>query len=149
MTLLISDLPNEVIQHIIRHVPPLSIIAFQRVCRRFNELADSLIWRELCRSNFKYWSPEHDIKRKFASHVDEVDWKSIFVNRFIVDRRTTECLNSILSSQMGRIDKFQRIVELGYDVKDCLLTHMRVEDSAEDVLARRCVQNINWTLRTP
>ena len=137
MAISIHDLPNEVIQHILLHASPLSIPAFQQTCQRFNHLADALIWRQHCRSQFRYWSPEHLIKRRLAGPVDSAEWKTVFARRHVLNRHTTRTLDSILSSQMGRIDKFQQIVEHGYDVKDCLLGHLRVDDDAEDVLARR------------
>ena len=137
MPVTIDDLPNEVIQQILHHLPALSVPTFQQVCRRFNRLADSLNWRYLCQIHFDYWNPTRCIEEKFASSVDEVDWKTLFVDRHCIDRDTTELLDSILSCQTGRIEKFQKIIEAGYDAKDCLLRHLAVHDEAEDVLARR------------
>ncbi|KAI9845954.1 MAG: hypothetical protein M1838_001503 [Thelocarpon superellum] len=39
--------------------------------------------------------------------------------------------------QHGRIEKFGSLVDLGYDVKDFLLQQMHVDDTVDDVLARR------------
>ena len=62
---------------------------------------------------------------------------SIYGQRHMVERITDRTIDSILASQTGRIEKFQAVVELGYDAKDCLLRHLRCNDDAEDVLARR------------
>lgn len=53
-----------------------------------------------------------------------------------VDHSVTRILNSILGSQTGRIEKFRRVIDLGYDAKDTLLRHSVIE-SGEDHLARR------------
>ncbi len=132
-----TDLPTEVIQEIVHNIPTSSIPAFQQVCRRFYQVFDPLIWRQLCKLRFRYWRSDHNIKKRFIGNIDETDWKELFVQRQLVDSVTTRTLDSILSSQTGRIEKFQRILEHGYDAKDCLLRHLEVSEEAEDVLARR------------
>ncbi|KAI9822917.1 MAG: hypothetical protein M1832_002942 [Thelocarpon impressellum] len=132
------DLPDEVIQTILYHVPPLSLPAVHRTSKRLNRLAtEPLLWRHHCQTQFRYWDQRHKIREKFAGSALAVDWKDVFVKRVGTDRRTTELLDGILSSQTGRIDKFQSIVGQGYDVKDTLLRHLNVGDEADDVLARR------------
>ena len=133
----ISDLPNEVLQQILLYLPPLSIASFQQVSRRFNTLVEPLLWKQKCQIFYKYWSAQHCIREKYSANVSLYDWQSIFAQRHNVDRITTATLNSILESQTGRIDKSQRIVDCGYDAKDCLLRHLKCDDDAEDVLARR------------
>ena len=86
---------------------------------------------------FHYWSPEHAIDEKFNGPVAKVDWKKIFTQRRQIDRSISREIDSILGSQVGRIEKTSRIVEYGYDAKDTLLRHMSVADDADDVLARR------------
>jgi len=133
----ISDLPNEVIQQILLSIPPLSIVNFQQVSRRFNTLVEPLLWKQKCQTIYRYWSPRHQIREKYLANANSHDWQSVIAQRHKVDRITTATLNSILESQTGRIDKFQCIVDCGYDAKDCLLRHMKCDDDAEDVLARR------------
>lgn len=137
-TVSLAGLPDEIIQQILCYTPSTSIPAMQQASKRFNDLAEEpLLWRHYCSTEFKYWSPEHDIRRKFTGHVAKVDWKKIYQHRFAVDRITSQTIDSILASQVGRIDKFQRIAELGYDAKDTILRQYRIGDDAEDVLARR------------
>ena len=133
----IHDLPNEVLQQILWNLPPLSVPCFQRVCHRFRRLVSSLIWRHLCETQFKFWNPDRIINEKYGQEVDQVDWRGIFIERYRIDRETGEILDSILSTQTGRIDKVQRIAQKGYDAKDCLLKQLNVDEDAEDVLARR------------
>jgi F-box protein 21 len=130
------DLPNEIIQHIISLLPASSISSVSQTCRRFHTVIDAIIWRHFCRQ-FIYWNPDWQIKSKFQASLETNDWKSTFMTRYRNQTKTTALLNSILSSQVGRIDKFQSIVDIGYDAKDCLLKHLAVDDNAEDVLARR------------
>jgi F-box protein 21 len=135
----IVDLPNELLQQIILCLPARNLPNFQRTCRRFRDLVSPLIWRQLCRGTYRYWRPEHRIQDRLQGDIDATDWKALFVERQIVDQRTSRTIDSILASQMGRIDKFREILNHGYDAKDCLLEHCKTDAHAEDVLARRCV----------
>lgn len=84
------------------------------------------------------------MRQKFTRPVQSIDWKAIFVHRYLIDRSVTRLLDSILESQTGRIEKSRSVVDFGYDAKDTLLRHSRVE-SGEDVLARRwaCLRKIS------
>ncbi|KAL8837373.1 MAG: hypothetical protein Q9170_002544 [Blastenia crenularia] len=118
-------------------VPPASIPAFQRVCRKFNELSQPILWRHHCKAQFKYWSAEHEIQAKFLQDAAKVDWKHVFQNRHLSNVAIDHDMESILSGQTGRIDKSERIIAHGFDAKDTLLRHLNVSDDVEDVLARR------------
>lgn len=77
------------------------------------------------------------MKAKFAGDVNKVNWKKIFSDRHSFDRSISHEIGSILSNQVGRIEKAENIIKYGYDAKDILLRNLKVGDSAEDVLARR------------
>lgn len=77
------------------------------------------------------------MREKYNGPVAKVDWKKVFAERHGVDRTTNAEVDSILASQMSRIEKTERIISYGYDAKDALIRHLNVEDDAEDVLARR------------
>jgi F-box protein 21 len=133
----LSDLPNEILQQILLYVPPAAAARVQQVCHRFNALVEPLVWKHYYQTRYRYWDPDHQIRKKYMSDVGSVNWKKIFTRRYEMDTIITQTLNSILESQTGRIDKFQGIIQYGYDAKDCLLRHIRCSDDAEDVLARR------------
>ena len=135
----ISDLPGEIIQQILLYCPPVTLAVFQRLSHRYNAFVEPFLWRHQCQTQYRYWDPKHHIKDKFRGDINAVDWQNVFAERQRIDRNTSSALEGILASQMGRIDKFQRIAELGYDAKDCLLQHMAAVDDMEDVLARRYV----------
>lgn len=137
MVATLSELPIEVLHQIISDVPPSSVPTVQTVSRKFNSLPQPLLWRDHCLSQFKYWSPEHDIQRKFSGAVVETDWKKLFSDRYSIDRSIARDLDCILASQRNRIEKAERIMGHGYDAKDALLQHLNISDDAEDVLARR------------
>lgn len=137
MTVLLSDLPTEILFQILLWAPPVSIPTFQQVCRKFNALSQPVLWRHHCRRQFRYWSPEHDIFTKLSQDAAQIDWKHIFRNRHLTDSAISHDLERILSSQRGRIAKSERIIAHGYDAKDTLLRHLNVSDEADDVLARR------------
>ena len=84
------------------------------------------------------------MEEKFADDVVKVGWKRIFLERHYIDRLISRTIDSILSSQTGRIEKYQRIVDYGYDAKDTLLRHLDVGDEVEDVLARRYELRGSW-----
>ena len=137
MTLTLDQLPNEIIFQILLYLPPTSVPALQQVSKQFNDLSQPLLWRYHCSTLFRYWSPEHAIDEKFNGPVAKVDWKKVFAERRQIDRSISREIDSILGSQVGRIEKTSRIVGYGYDAKDTLLRHLSVADDADDVLARR------------
>lgn len=134
----LESLPNEILYQIITSCHAQSVFSLYQTSHKLNDLIDNHVWRVLCERDFIYWSPEHDIESRLRRDVKHMDWRYMFINRWSKQLETTGLLDSILESQSGRIDKFQRIVDLGYDVKDCLLEHLSVSDDTEDWLARRC-----------
>ena len=65
------------------------------------------------------------------------DWKAVFRERHELDRSIRQSLDSILRKQSGRIAEAEAVVSYGYDAKDTLLRNLQVEETSEDVLARR------------
>ncbi|PVH71848.1 YccV-like-domain-containing protein [Cadophora sp. DSE1049] len=141
--LVLTSLPDEVLQHILAYCPPHDVLLHvQRLSKRFNRLgSEPLLWRYHCRTEFKYWDSKHQIQKKFLQGVGDVDWKLLYTHRKKVDIETSGLLDNILERQTNRISKFKAISEFGYDAKDTLLRHCRTDDSAEDVLARRYYAN--------
>lgn len=133
----LTDLPNEILFQVLIHIPPQLTPAVLLVSKRFNDVAEPRLWRYHCRQHFKYWSPERGIQSQLSDDTNAVDWRKVFSERYIIDRKTSHILDSIIASQSGRIEKAEAIIAFGYDAKDTLLRHMRVTDEADDVLARR------------
>lgn len=88
------------------------------------------------------------MKEKFAAAAAETNWKKTFAERHTVDRETVGQVDSILSTQRGRIDKTEKILARDYDAKDALLRQINVADDVEDVLARRYSWEYYILLRT-
>lgn len=140
MAVTLTELPIEILHQIISYIPPSALPTVQTVSRKFNDLPQPLLWRDHCRTQFKYWSPEHDLQQKLSGTIVESDWKMLFSDRYSIDLAITRDIDGILASQRNRIEKAERIMGHGYDAKDALLRHLNVADDAEDVLARRyCV----------
>jgi len=135
----LTDLPNEVIYQILQCLSPSDVPSLELVSKGFRTLArQPVLWQHFCRSSFRYWDQRWDIDSRFKANAANVeDWKGIYSERHLIDRSTTHQIDSILSSQVGRIGKSAKIIGLGYDAKDTLIRHLGVGDDAEDVLARR------------
>lgn len=137
MFLSLDHLPEEILHSILGYSHPLSCAALAQTSRRFKNVTNEpLLWRLYCQTHYKFWDRKHGIPQKLARPASTVDWRALFVLRYRVDRSVTALLDSILASQTGRIEKFQAVIDLGYDAKDTLLRHSEVEES-EDCLARR------------
>ena len=137
MALTLNDLPIEVLNHIISYLSPSSLPTVQTVSRKFHELPRPVLWRDHCRTHFKYWNSEHDLQQRLSGTILESDWKKLFSDRYSMDRAITRDIDGILASQRNRIEKAESIMDYGYDAKDTLLRHIDVADDVEDVLARR------------
>ncbi|KFZ22666.1 hypothetical protein V502_02868 [Pseudogymnoascus sp. VKM F-4520 (FW-2644)] len=135
----ISDLPDEVLDQVLYHLSPeQTALNVRRASKRFARLSEEpLLWRYYCRTEFTYWDAKHQIKQKLGGDVSDVEWEKLYIYRKHIDTRTSELLDSILSEQIGRIDKTKDISEFGYDAKDILLRNCQAETNTDDVLARR------------
>lgn len=134
----LETLPTEIVQSILLYLPPEDTVNLNLTSQKLRTLTDEpLIWRHLCRTTFTHWNATHDIAARFAGPIEDVDWKALFRARRLVNRMVREELDSILSTQQNRIQKIQRIAQVGYDAKEELLRQRNCSDDAEDVLARR------------
>ncbi|KAL4930579.1 Hemimethylated DNA-binding protein YccV like-domain-containing protein [Aspergillus undulatus] len=130
--------PQEILYQILLFCNPLDSVAVGCAARRFRGVTNEpLLWRHYCQTHFKFWAKEHDLPAKYSSSIYSVDWKALYISRHLVDRATSRLLDSILTSQTGRIEKFQSVVNLGYDAKDTLLRNISIDPRTEDYLARR------------
>ncbi|KAL2024768.1 hypothetical protein VTK56DRAFT_5589 [Thermocarpiscus australiensis] len=135
----LEDFPDEIIRHILFFLPPEdNLESFQLLSRRFHHLAnESLLWRWHCQSSFRYWHPDHKFHEKLTARASSVDWRGLWIKRKRNNIKVARLLDGVLSTKVGQLKRLQQICELGYDAKDYLLEQCHVDDSAEDVLARR------------
>ena len=133
----IEDLPTEIIHQILEYVTPSTIPAVQLVSRQFSTIIQPLLWRHYCQVKYHFWSASRSIEAKYLDEVVKTDWKALYIERYRLECDVDREINSILSSQSGRLEKVQSITARGYDAKDALLRHLNASDDAADVLARR------------
>ena len=135
----LETLPDELVQHLLHYVPPEDILRnFSPLSKRLHRVAqEPLLWRYYCRTTFKYWNADHRLQEKLGHPVHNVDWKGLFLLRLRRNARAAVLLDGIVASRVSRMQKIEQICRFGYDVKDFLLSQCQVDDSAEDVLARR------------
>jgi F-box protein 21 len=136
-----GELPDEVIAQIISLLPSEDIIAnVQLVSRRLRGIClEPLLWRYHCKVSFRYWDSSRNIRQKFWGRLEDTDWRSLFLDRRRIHHRTSSILDSILSEQINRIGRIERIASFGYDAKDTLLGHINNVHDETDALARRSV----------
>jgi F-box protein 21 len=133
-------LPDEILHSILRHAHPRESVALERTARRFRDVANEpLLWRFYCLTFFDFWDKRHEIQQKLSRPTSSIDWKRLYAVRSNIDAATTKALDSILSSQRGRVEKIQEIINFGYDVKDTLMRHSHAGLDLDDHLARRYV----------
>ncbi|KIW00373.1 hypothetical protein, variant [Verruconis gallopava] len=146
--MLLSELPTELIQHILRYLPPPAFLALSQTCKTLRSVADTpLLWRYLCRTQYKYWDPRHELAASLSKPVEDVPWKEWYVSRRVLDRQVDRLIDELVNNPRGRIEKLETLVNIDigcmpgsrnlWDIKDSLLRHLHCDDGAEDVLARR------------
>ncbi|KAL4911664.1 Hemimethylated DNA-binding protein YccV like-domain-containing protein [Aspergillus aurantiobrunneus] len=136
MVLSLSDFPEEILYNILLFCNASDLVSVGCTARRFRSVTDEpLLWRHYCQTRFKFWARGHNIQAKFSSAVSTVDWKALYIYRYLIDRAISRLLDSILASQTGRIEKFRSVISFGYDAKDTLLQN--INSCSEDYLARR------------
>ncbi|KAJ5738253.1 hypothetical protein N7493_001408 [Penicillium malachiteum] len=137
MVLSLNCLPEEILHSILCVSHPRSTAALEQTSRRFKNVTNEpLLWRYYCKVYYKSWDKKHAISQKLSEPASSTNWKQLFISRFHVDHSVARLLDSILASQTGRIEKFRAVINFGFDAKDTLVRHSRVE-SGEDHLARR------------
>lgn len=140
MTVSLDILPQEILHAILCYCDPLSSVALERTSRRFGGVTNEpILWRFYCQAHFQYWDSRHDMIDKLSRPISTVDWKALFVARYLMDHAASKSFDGILQTQTGRIRTSGSIVALGYDVKDTLLRNIRADPTAHDYLARRFV----------
>lgn len=135
----LDDLPDEILHLILYYIDPVQCVALEKTCRRFRGVTNEpSLWRGYCQSRYQFWDNRHNLAEKLQQPPSAVAWKELYAERYFTDWVTSKVLDDILSSQCGRINKAQIIIDRGYDVKDTLLRHARVGTDLDDYLARRC-----------
>lgn len=148
MVLSLDDLPEEILYSILCYCHPTSLAALEHTARRFRNVTNEpLLWRFHCQAHFTYWDNKHNLQKKLTWPATSVNWKALYISRHLIDRATSHLLDSIIASQTGRIEKFQTIIDFGYDIKDTLLRHCSVGLGTDDYLARRFVIWMNTSPR--
>ncbi|PYH41160.1 YccV-like-domain-containing protein [Aspergillus saccharolyticus JOP 1030-1] len=138
MVLSLDCLPEELLQHILHYCQPYTTATLEQTARRFRGVTNEpALWRHYCLSNFEFWAPEHELPRRLAAPISGTDWKRLYILKHTSYRATSRLLDSIICSQVGRIQKFQAITDLGFDAKDALSHNLLVRSKADDQLARR------------
>lgn len=133
------NLPDELLEAIVFHLPPVDTLAFGATSKRHNKITyEPLVWRRHCQQGWRYWAAARNMEEKVKSPPAQVKWQYLFSERTRIDREALERFNALLQTQQYRLQKMEEIAAMGYDVKDLML-RMRDQtpDEAEDVLARR------------
>jgi F-box protein 21 len=138
-----TDLPSEILEAIFLNLDQHSIISLSQTNKFIKQLTSDapIIWRHLCKTQFKTWDARHNITQKFARPLSDVDWRALYMTKFKIQKHTRELLDHIVATQHERIRCINAIADYGYDAKETLLEECACPDNAEDVLARRYYAN--------
>jgi F-box protein 21 len=139
----LTDLPTEILEAIFFDLDPRDLVSVSQTNKLIKNLtADSpIIWRHLCRTQFKTWDSRHRIAAKLTAPLSDVDWRALYIEKSKIGKRTKALLDHVVSTQHLRIKCINEIAEYGYDAKEALLREFTCSDDAEDVLARRYYAN--------
>ncbi|KAH8727189.1 Hemimethylated DNA-binding protein YccV like-domain-containing protein [Phaeosphaeriaceae sp. PMI808] len=138
-----TTLPTEILETIFLDLDPRSLISVSQTSKFIKHLTlDSpIIWRYLCQTQFRTWHPRHNIDAKFAGPLSDVDWRSLYIEKFKVGARARSLLDCVVRTQHQRIRCITELADIGYDAKETLLRELKCPDDAHDVLARRFYAN--------
>lgn len=136
---MLTELPDEILANIIQCLDVSAIVALNRTAKRFVDLANEpLLWRQFCRSEFKYWDDRRKFRALLADPLSS-EWRDLFASRVKTSKSTSTTLQEIINDTVGRSDKIQAIVEQGYKVKDTLLKLFYESPSSPNHLAQKSV----------
>nr|POE96907.1 isoform 2 of f-box only protein 21 [Quercus suber] len=135
----LSLLPDELLEAIVFHLPPVDTLSFGTTCRRSNQITyEPLVWRRHCLEGWRFWRSEHDLSDRLSRPPAQTKWQMLYNQRTLMDKRALEIFEDMLLTQQGRISKAEILARMGYDAKDLLISiRDETPDGHEDVLARR------------
>ncbi|RMZ70319.1 f-box domain-containing [Pyrenophora seminiperda CCB06] len=138
-----TDLPTEILEAVFLNLDPRSLVSVSQTNKLIKRLTTDapIVWRHLCKTQFKTWDSRHNIAAKFAAPLSDVDWRALYIRKHKIEHRTRELLNHVVTTQQERIRYINDIADFGYDAKEALLKECACPDDAEDVLARRYYAN--------
>jgi F-box protein 21 len=137
------DLPTEILEAIFLSLDPRSLISASQTNKLIYQLTNDapILWRHLCLTQFKTWDARHHIATKATGPLSNIDWRSLYIEKVKIEKRTLDLLDHIVSTQHERIKCINEIADFGYDAKETLLRECACPDNTEDVLARRYFAN--------
>ena len=140
--MVLDQLPADIIHHVLYYLHPEENLTLQCVSRRLQELSElPLVWKYYCRTSFKFWANLDHFNQLSSQPLAELGdhtWRNIYLDRRRKNKRASRLLNRIIQTKVGRLQNYQYMCDLGYDVKDYLLEVMTgTPDFYPDVLARR------------
>jgi len=138
-----TDLPTEILEAIFLNLDPRSLVSVSQTNKFIKRLTTDapIVWRHLCKSQFKTWDSRHNIAAKLVGPLSDVDWRALYIWKHKIGRHTRHLLNHVVATQQERIRYINDIADFGYDAKEALLKECACPDDAEDVLARRYYAN--------
>ena len=94
MTIHLLDLPDELIQNILRYVSPLDTasnisLANQRLFKDANE---PLLWRHYCDIDFSYWIDRTVFDQRASL---QQSWKQRYIDRYVRDATNMQSFESV------------------------------------------------------
>lgn len=130
-------LPDEIIAKILPLVHPDDILNSVRpASHRFHDLAtDPLLWRHICVSHFRAFSPEHDFEALLNRPPRDVDWVALYRLRKWRNTRARHLLEEMAGYSMLQLDKLKALCGFDYDVKEFLIEQCQASPYHRDGLS--------------
>lgn len=135
----LSNLPDELLGHIVYHLSPKDTVAFGTVSKRCDKIThEALVWRRHCIEGWRYWDSLHDLPGRTLLPPAQTRWRDLFEKRKKMDDDALAKFNVMLLAQQYRTRRIEQLTTKGYDILDLMVNLERnTPDDAEDVLARR------------
>lgn len=133
----LDRLPDEILLQILTELPLHDLLRCASATKRLNRVTDQSLWRYRCLNDFQTWDSRHCMSTLSKRPLGNVDWRTLYKERLRINYNTQQTLDSIISSQSGRLEKVRKITAYRDDLKDVLQLNLSVPESAPDVLARR------------
>lgn len=136
------DLPEEVIQCILTHLPARAVVCLEQTCRRFTAITNEpLLWKSYCQDDFRWWDKRHNFRCKVRD-LEFVGWKGLYTERYKSSTLCKVAIQELIDESIGRLDRIQTVLDAGYDAKDTLLEIFRNASRSPDYLAQRLVSSV-------
>ncbi|KAF1811189.1 YccV-like-domain-containing protein [Eremomyces bilateralis CBS 781.70] len=134
----LTDLPDELLDHILQFLRPKDVCAAQATCQRLHGVATSnLLWQRFCVEDFRFWKDVDLLREMLDQPPAANDWKEIYTSRMLLNAAILKRMALLQNNPTHKLQHLDWLLMLEFDAKDILLEQLHADPEVGDGMAVR------------